>query len=379
MRRALHVILDRSLLLLAGTAAALVWANTSLASYERFAHAMHFVVNDIAMVFFFALATKEIVEATLPGGALASPKAAAVPLVAAAAGMIVPAGMYWASAVLSGHPELTRGWAVPCATDIAFSYLVVRMIFPAHHPAIPFLLLLAVADDALGLLVLAVFYPSGTVSPLLCVLFMAPAVAIAWGLKRRRVDSFWPYILLAGCCSWIALYVGGLHPALALVPIVPFIPHEGNYHELFDDPAAGADPLSRFAQWWRVPVQVILFFFGLANAGVPLAGIGPATWLVASALLIGKPVGILLMTVAAVRAGLTRPAGLAYADVLVLGVAAGIGFTVALFFATAAFPPGPTLDGAKMGTLLSFLGAPVAVLAGKISGSRNRGRAPVQS
>jgi Na+:H+ antiporter, NhaA family len=379
VRRVLHVVLDRSLLLVAGAVGALLWANTALASYERFAHAMHFVVNDIAMVFFFALATKEIVEATLPGGALASPKAAALPLVAAAAGMIVPAGIYWGSAMLFGHPELSRGWAIPCATDIAFGYLVARMIFPAHHPAIPFLMLLAVADDALGLVVLAVFYPSGAVSPLMCVLFMAPALAIAWGLKHRRVNSFWPYILLAGSCSWIALYTGGLHPALALVPIVPFIPHEGNYHELFDDPAEGADTLSRFANWWRVPVQVILLLFGLANAGVPLGGVGPATWLVAFALLFGKPAGILLMTVAAVRAGLTRPAGLTYADIMVLGVAAGIGFTVALFFASAAFPTGPALDAAKMGALLSFLGAPLAVLAGKIAGSRNRGRAPARS
>ena len=379
MRSALRVIVDRSLLLLAGAAGALIWANTAPGSYERLAHAMHFAVNDIAMVFFFALATKEIVEATMPGGALASPKAAAVPLVAAAAGMIVPAAVYWGSAVWSGHPDLARGWAIPCATDIAFSYLVVRMIFPAQHPAIPFLLLLAVADDALGLLVLAVVYPSGVVSPLLCVLFMVPALTIAWGLRRRRVDSFWPYILLAGSCSWVALYVGGLHPALALVPIVPFIPHEGTYHELFDDPVAGADTLSRFAEWWRVPVQIILFFFGLANAGVPLSGVGPATWLVVFALVIGKPVGILLMTVAAVRAGLTRPAGLAYADILVVGMAAGMGFTVALFFATAAFPPGPALDGAKMGALLSFLAGPLAILAGKIAGSRNTGRAPVQS
>jgi NhaA family Na+:H+ antiporter len=380
VRRALCVIIDRSLLLLAGAAAALVWANTSLASYQRFAHAMHFVVNDMAMVFFFALATKEIVEAALPGGALSSPKAAAVPLLAAAAGMIVPAAMYSALAMASGHPELLRGWAIPCATDIAFSYLVARMIFPAGHAAIPFLLLLAVADDALGLVVLGVFYPSGGVSPLLCLALMAPAIAIASGLKRLRVATFWPYVLVAGSCSWAALYLGGLHPALAMVPIVPFMPHTGNYHELFDDPVEpGADTLSRFAHSWQIPVQVILFFFGLANAGVPLAGVGPATWLVASALLIGKPVGILVMTVAAVRAGLTRPAGLSSADVFVLGLAAAIGFTVSLFFATAAFPPGPALDAAKMGALLSFLAAPLAILAGRIAGSRNRARARVQS
>ena len=112
-----------------------------------------------------------------------------MPLLAAAAGMIVPAGVYWGAALASGHPELARGWAIPCATDIAFSYLVARLIFPARHPAIPFLLLLAVADDALGLLVLALFYPAGAVSPLLFVLLMLPALAIAWGLHRRQVRS----------------------------------------------------------------------------------------------------------------------------------------------------------------------------------------------
>lgn len=379
MRRAFDFIIDRSLLLIVGALAALVWANISLAPYERFAHAVHFLVNDVAMAFFFAMATKEIVEATLPGGALASPRSAAVPLLAAAAGMIVPAGIYWGGALAAGYPELVRGWAIPCATDIAFSYLVARLIFPARHPAIPFLLLLAVADDALGLVVLAIFYPSGAVSPLLCLLFMAPALGIAWGLRRRQVRSFWPYVLIAGSCSWVALYLGGLHPALALVPIVPFMPHEGNYHEPFDDPVQGGDTLSRFAGWWQLPVQVILLFFGLANAGVPFSGVGPATWLVASALLVGKPIGILLMTAAAVGVGLTRPTGLSYMDVLVLGMTAGIGFTVALFFATAAFPPGEALDAAKMGALFSFAAAPLAIVLGRIAGSRGTDQAPARS
>jgi len=362
LQRLLASILDRSLPLVAGAVAALVWAHVGPVSYGHFAHALHFAVNNIGMVFFFGLATKEIVESTLPGGSLASPKAAAVPVLAAAAGMIVPAGIYWAGAVAFGHPELVRGWAIPCATDIAFSYLVARLIFPERHPAIPFLLLLAVADDALGLLVLAVFYPTGATSPLLFVLLMLPAMAIAWGLRRRRVHSFWPYVLAAGPFSWAALYFGGLHPALALVPIVPFMRHEVEYHDLFDQACArAADTLNRFAAWWRVPVQAILLLFGLANAGVPLSAVGPATWLVAAALIVGKPLGIVLMTALAARAGLARPAGMDYGDVLVIGVTAGIGFTVALFFATAAFPSGPALDAAKMGALLSFLAAPLAI------------------
>lgn len=380
MRRVIDFVIDRSLLLVAGTVAAMVWANLSVASYGHFTHLLHFAINDVAMVFFFGLATKEIVESTLPGGELASPSAAAVPLLAAAAGMIVPAGMYWAAALMSGYPELIRGWAIPCATDIAFSYMVARTIFPPRHPAIPFLLLLAVADDALGLIVLAIFYPAGTLSPFICLALLLPAIAIAWGLRRWRVRSFWPYLLMAGSCAWAGLYLGGLHPALALVPIVPFMPHEARYHDLFDDEARdGPDTLNQFAGWWNVPVQAILFFFGLVNAGVPLGVVGPATWLVAGALLIGKPAGIFGMTVLAVGGGLTRPQGLGYRDVLVVGMTAGIGFTVALFFATAAFPPGPALDAAKLGALLSFAAAPLAIGLARFGGSRDTTPRPGRS
>src|SRR5688500_1960422 len=148
-------VLDNSLLLVAGAAAALLWANLDHASYDRFAHALHFAVNDIGMVFFFALAVKEIIEARLPGGPLASPREAAVPIVAAVGGMLGPALVYLTLINLAGRPELSNGWAVPCATDIAFSYMAARVIFPAGHPGIPFLLLLAIADDALGLILLA--------------------------------------------------------------------------------------------------------------------------------------------------------------------------------------------------------------------------------
>src|SRR6266571_1014334 len=137
----IHTVVEHSLLLPLGALLALVWANTALGSYRQVAHALEFAVNDVGMVFFFALAAKEIVEATRPGGALASRREAAVPLLAAAGGMIVPALIYAAGAAGSGHSELTRGWAIPCATDIAFSYLAARMVFPPRHPAIPFLLL----------------------------------------------------------------------------------------------------------------------------------------------------------------------------------------------------------------------------------------------
>jgi len=366
-------VIDNSLLLVAGTLAALIWANTSPGSYEHFAHALHFAVNDVGMVFFFAIAVTEIVEATLPGGPLASVRQAAVPLMAAVGGMIAPAALYAALVMIAGRPELMPGWAVPCATDIAFSYLVARLIFPPDHPAIPFLLLLAIADDALGLLLLAVFYPSGPVSPLSFVAFMAPAIAVTVLMARRGVRSFWPYVLIGGGLSWTALYLGGVHPALALVPILPFMPRAARDRGLFDPSETTlTDTMNRFEHWWKVPVQVILGCFGLVNAGVPLGGLGAGSWMVLTSLLVGKPVGIVATAALGVLLGLSAPGGLRYREMVVVGVVAGIGFTVALFFATAAFPPGPVLDEVKMGALLSFAGAPLAIGLGWLIVPRKR-------
>lgn len=371
-------IIDNSLLLVAGTVIALVWANVEHESYEHVAHALHFAVNDIGMVFFFALAAKEIIEATLPGGALASPREAGVPILAAVGGMAVPASMYAVQAALQGRPDLMPGWAIPCATDIAFSYMAARLIFPSTHAAIPFLLLLAIADDAMGLLLLALFYPSGPLSIINFAAFMIPALGLSLWLKRRRVRSFWAYTIVGGGLSWAALFFGGVHPALALVPVLPFMPHEKRDLGLFSEAEHGLpDTMNRFEHWWRVPVQIILFFFGFANAGVQLSSVGPGTWMVLSSLLVGKPLGILVTTFLAVRFGLRAPGGLTYRHTLVVGIAAGIGFTVALFFATAAFEPGLVLDEAKMGALLSFVAAPIAILVGRAMGlSPNRQARP---
>src|SRR4051812_29021104 len=110
-RRAWAWVIDNSMLLAAGTVASLAWANINIGSYDRFSHALRFVVNEIGMVFFFALAVKEIIEATLPGGPLASRREALVPVLAAAGGMIGPAGLFVIQALLLGRRELLPGWA----------------------------------------------------------------------------------------------------------------------------------------------------------------------------------------------------------------------------------------------------------------------------
>ena len=362
MRQKLAVFLDHSGLLVAGTVIALAWANVARESYERFAHALHFAVNDIGMAFFFALAAKEVVEATAPGGALHSPRRSAVPLIAAVGGMAGPAAIYAVLVQALDRPELMRGWAIPVATDIAFSYLVARVIFGARHPGIPFLLLLAIADDALGLLILAVFYPTGELRLAAFAIVLSVALTLAWWLRRRGTLSFWPYIIGAGTISWLAFYWGGVHPALALVPITPLMPRAARDAGLFVE-SSSRDTLNAFEHWWKIPVQGILFFFGLVNAGVEVTSVGAGTWIVLVAILLGKPIGIVSCTALSVAAGLRRPAGVTWRDLTVLGVVAAIGFTVALFFATAAFPPGELLDQTKMGALLSFSAAILAVTA----------------
>ncbi|HUF22909.1 MAG TPA: Na+/H+ antiporter NhaA [Vicinamibacterales bacterium] len=361
-----RLVIDNSLLLVIGAVGALVWANLDLESYEQYAHAIHFAVNDIGMVFFFALAAKEVFEATLPGGALASPRKAATPVLAAIGGMIAPAAIYIGIVSFTGHPELSRGWAIPCATDIAFSYLAIVAVFNRTHPAVPFLLLLAIADDAMGLVILAVFYPSGELSPGSLVMYLLPAMAFAELMRRRKIETYWAY-LACGALAWTGLYMGGLHPALALVPIVPLMPHARRDLGIFDDrEPARPDTLSQFEHAFRVPVQFVLFFFGFANAGVPLSAVAPVTWAVLIALVVGKPAGIVLFTWFGQLLGFERAPALNYRVITVLGIAAGIGFTVALFFTTAAFQPGAVLNAAKMGALLSFAALPLTILIARV-------------
>src|SRR5262245_52601206 len=125
----LKYVIENSLLLAIGSIIALVWANSPDAErYYRVAARLQFPVNDLGMVFFFALAAKEIVEATSPGGALHTWRRAALPAIAAVGGMVVPALVYVAYVHWEAQPALRAGRAVPCATDIAFSYLIAKAI-----------------------------------------------------------------------------------------------------------------------------------------------------------------------------------------------------------------------------------------------------------
>ncbi len=380
-RTAIETLQEFSVPLLAGVLLAILWANIDPHAYHQAVEYewlgvgthlnLHFFANEILMVFFFGIATKEITEACLPGGALNPPSKAVNPLMATVGGVVGPIGTYFLMVWVLDAPEaVSKGWGIPTATDIALAWLVARMVFGSRHPAVSFLLLLAVADDALGLAIIAIFYPDPLqpTEPIYLVL-VAVGMVVALLLSRKRVKSFWPYVIAGGGLSWAGLYLAHLHPALALVPIVPFMPNRGKDEGLFEEGSHGTvytDTLNRFEHFFKTPVDFGLLAFGLANAGVPFATMGPATWSVLVALLVGKTAGVTFFAMLADKLGFRLPEGMDLSTVIVAGLVAGLGLTVALFVAGAAFTE-PGLQGsAKMGALLSSLAAPMALILGKV-------------
>lgn len=364
---AVEFLFENDIFFVSGVVGALVWANLAPGSYEATLAPLHFAVNDVLMTLFFGIAAKEVRESLLPGGPLSSWKKAAMPLAATAGGMGAPALVYLAGAYAFGAPALVRGWAIPTATDIAFCALVARIVFGARHPAIPFLLLLAIADDAGGLVILAVAYPQHELRPGLLAGLVGLGVALGLILNRAKVASPWPYLLLGGVPAWFGLHEGGVHPALALVPIIPTLPHGARDAGIFTEGAeSDTSTLHRFEEVLAAPVSLILAVFGLVNAGISIGGAGKATALVLGGLLLGKPLGIFVTVLAGRKLGLALPEGLGLRDVLVLGVTAGIGFTVALFVATVALGGSADLNAAKMGALGSVAAAPLALILGRL-------------
>ena len=375
VKRNISLMQEFSVPLLTGVLAALGWANFAPQSYHAFLFNpvlgrlnVHFITNDIFMVFFFGIAAVEITQSFLPGGDLHPVKKAVNPLLATVGGVLGPAVVYLVLNQAIGSDALQRGWGIPTATDIALAWLAARMIFGSGHPAVSFLLLLAVADDGIGLAIIAVYYPDPhfPVEPL-WLLLTALGMVVAYGLRRRGVRTYWPYVLAGGGLSWAGLFAAHLHPALALVFIIPFLPHAPREDKhFFEENGEDRSPLARYEHEWKLIVDFGLLLFGLANAGVELSAVGAATWLVLVSLLAGKSIGILSLGALAEALGFPLPTGMSKKDLLLAGIIAGIGFTVALFVAGEAFSD-PVIQGAaKMGAMLSIGAVFIALPLGKI-------------
>jgi NhaA family Na+:H+ antiporter len=377
-RNVVETLQEFSIPLILGVLIAVVWANVDHHSYHVLNHwspfgkdshfNFHFVMNDLFMALFFGIAAKEIAESCLPGGDLNPPSKAINPLLGTIGGVVGPIGVYFAWVYISGDPTIANGWGIPTATDIALAWLVARLVFGPQHPAVAFLLLLAVADDGLGLGIIAIFYPDPTnpVRPIF-LLLVALAMLISYGLRKKDVRSFWPYLLIGGSLSWAGLFLAHLHPALALVAIVPFMPSRGFDEGIFAEHSDSyVDTLNNFEHKFKLPVDFGLFGFGLANAGVQFSSMGQATVAVLLGLAVGKTLGIFTFSYVGHLLGFKLPEGMGPRSLLVAGVIAGIGLTVALFVAGVAFTD-PSLQGAaKMGALFSAFIAPIALILGKV-------------
>jgi Na+:H+ antiporter, NhaA family len=338
---------------------------------------LHFIVNDIFMCFFFGIAAKELSEAFMKkGGDLRGVKGI-IPLIACAGGVAGPALVYlWLST-----PELKNAWAVPCATDIAFAWLGARAIWGDKHPAVKFLLALAIADDFAGMIIIAIFYPQHEFH-WTGVALLVLGMLVAWCFRalahRWRFFQHWQLYLLSGVLCWFGLLLAGLHAALALVFVVPFMPMAGRDEGIFagGESEHGHDTVNKFEHFHKPIVDVGLFFFGLANAGV--AWIGTGAWTQDSTAVflglgLGKTVGITAMTIIGYGVfrmflrNITLPMNdngvvMQWRDVPIAGILGAMGFTVALFVADAAGGH----DALRIGALASFGYLAIGILAGRI-------------
>ena len=379
-----NLLLEFSIPLISGVVVAIWWANWDFHSYHELMHVsllgdfyplgeghpinFHFLMNDIFMVLFFGIAAKEITESCLPGGALNPPQKAINPLLGTIGGVLGPVGVFFAYLAITGNTEFNRGWGIPTATDIALAWLVARMVFGKGHPAVSFLLLLAVADDGIGLGIIAIFYgdPNNPAKPLFLLVVLL-AMAVAYLFRKKGLKSFWPYLLGPGILSWLGLIMAHLHPALALVFVVPFMPtSEADDGMFVDEHHHHHDTLNNFEHFFKIPVDLGLFGFGLANAGVALSSVGAPTWAVLFGLVFGKTVGITIFSAAGDKLGFPLPEGLSMKTLPLVGLIAGLGLTVALFVSGVAYTDASTQGAAKMGALLSAGIAPVAILLGRI-------------
>jgi NhaA family Na+:H+ antiporter len=314
------------------------------------------VINYILMSIFFFVVGLEI-KRELTSGHLASFKKAMLPFVAAIGGMAIPALIYLAIA----GGEAPGGWGVPVATDIALAVGLLTMVGPSVAASLrSFLLALAVIDDIGAILVIAFVYSTGInfswlAAGLLCVGFIAL-------LKKVGVESTLIYSVFA-FTLWFSLYKTGVHPTLAGVILGLMTPNILRRNSRVEDVEDGSLSVIEWLEHKFHPISTFLVvpIFAFANTGVVVssqsikgASQSLIAWGIFFGLIIGKPLGILLASLAAKRARIADlPEGASNSSLLATGSAAGIGFTVAIFIANLAFDDAQTQDIAVLAVIVA--------------------------
>ena len=415
--RFLHIEAASGIVLLLAAAVALIWANSPWAeSYVHFWHtpvgvkigaftferSLEWVVNDGLMALFFFVVGMEI-RREVHQGELSEWRRAALPAIAALGGMLAPAALYL---LLASAPETRSGWGVPMATDIAFAVGVLTLLGKRVPAALRVLLLaLAVIDDLGAIIVIALFYSSGVVVAGLGIALLG--LGGIFMMQRLGVRSRLAYVAPA-FVAWAGVYAAGIHPTIAgvvvglITPVRAWLgpdgfvedtrstlaeltrvepstlsPHEfaSSLNRVNVARREAMSPAESLIQALHPYVAVgIMPLFALANAGVPVSSsaLGGSsvgvTLAVAVGLVVGKPLGVLLACGLALRLRLgVLPRGMGLRDLLVLGVVAGIGFTMSLFIAQLAFASPAFLAAAKLGVLAaSGVAAVLGLLLGRL-------------
>lgn len=399
-------------LLIAFTVVALVWANSPWQHYyDKWLHTTatlalgdlalsksisHWINDGLMGIFFFVVGLE--IKREFLAGELSNPRQAMLPIFGALGGMVVPAAIY---ALINPTGSAASGWGIPMATDIAFA-LGILALFPVPISLKVFLTALAIVDDIGAILVVAIFYTDDIALQSLVVggLFLLFSAGLnAAGVRNPVVYFFVGFIV------WVAFLKSGVHATLAAVLMAFTIPAKtridgGQFCEQAEEllrrlhstglPSGNSlltteqhsivHSMEQITEQATAPLQelehalmpfvtfLIMPIFALANAGVTLAGnftstlASPAALGIIAGLFIGKPLGVWLFALVAVKSNLARlPEDVTFAGIAAVGMLAGVGFTMALFISTLAFPDPAMIDTAKTAVLAGSL---VSALAG---------------
>lgn len=348
----------------AATIAALILANSPLASeYETLLQAtgeirigslalsktLEHWINDGLMAVFFLLMGLEIKREVMEGE-LASLKGATLPAIAALGGFVVPAAIY--AAINWSHDPALSGWAIPCATDIAFVLGFCALLGGAIPPALKtFLLALAIIDDLLAIIVIAIFYTDNLSGAALALAALGVIGLVI--LNRYDVRSPGAYVIL-GIFTWVCVLKSGVHATLAGVAVglaIPMTRHDGE--SLLEHTEHALKPWVTYA---------IVPAFALANANVPLQGLSLSTLTgsvpvgIIAGLFFGKQLGVFLFSFGAIMMGAAEmPARTTLAQFYGATILTGIGFTMSLFIGTLAFDEESVMVQVRLGVLIASL------------------------
>lgn len=331
-------------------------------------------INDGLMAVFFLHVALEIKRELLEGE-LSDPRRLALPGIAAFGGMAVPALIY--AGVTWSNPAALNGWAIPAATDIAFALGVLALLGKRVPVSLKlFLLTLAVVDDMGAVVIIALFYTSD-LAPV-SLLFGSLAMAALIAMNRLGIRSLAPYVLV-GIAGWFCVLQSGIHATLTGVMMGFMVPHRVS---------GGSSPLVRMEHGLKPWVVLfILPAFAFANAGVSFEAVNPAalaspvTLGIVLGLFVGKQLGVMAFSWAAVKLGVARlPEGAGWRQLYGVAVLTGIGFTMSLFIASLAFESAGTATDYRLGILMgSLLSAVCGYALLRVSGAervRDASRAP---